>query len=102
MFQTRCIISALAALGGLLEAAGALAATLVVAVQTPDGRPLAGAVLTVHGVSGADRPAPPVNAVIDQVDRAFVPDLLVIPAGDRKSTRLNSSHHTTSRMPSSA
>jgi plastocyanin len=81
MFQTRCIISALAALGGLLEAAGALAATLVVAVQTPDGRPLAGAVLTVHAVSGTDRPAPPVKAVIDQVDRAFVPDLLVIPAG---------------------
>jgi plastocyanin len=81
MFQTRCIISALAALGGLLKSAGALAATLVVAVQTSDGRPLAGAVLTVHAVSGTDRPAPPVNAVMDQVDRAFVPDLLVIPPG---------------------
>jgi plastocyanin len=81
MFQTRCTISAFAALGLLLKAASALAATLVVAVQTSDGRPLAGAVLTVHAVSGTDHPALPVNAVMDQVDRAFVPDLLVIPPG---------------------
>ena len=81
MFQTRCIIGAFAALGCLLKAAGALAATLVVAVQTSDGRPLAGAVLTVHAVSGTAHPAQPVNAVMDQVDRAFVPDLLVIPVG---------------------
>jgi plastocyanin len=81
MFQTRCIISALAALGGLLKAAGTLAATLVVAVQAADGRPLAGAVLTVHALSGPDHPARPVSAVMDQVERAFVPDLLVIPAG---------------------
>ena len=81
MFQTRCIIGAVAALAGLLKATGALAATLVVAVQTADGRPLAGAVLTVHTVSGTARPAPPVLAVMEQIDRAFVPDLLVIPAG---------------------
>ena len=30
------------------------------------------------------------------------PPLIVTIGGDRKSTRLNSSHHTTSRMPSSA
>lgn len=81
MFQPRCIINALTALGGLLKAAGALAATLVVAVQTSDGRPLAGAVLTVRAASGTVHPAPPVTAVMDQVDRAFVPDLLVIPPG---------------------
>jgi plastocyanin len=81
MLQTRCTIRAFAALGLLLKAASALAATLVVAVQTSDGRPLPGAVLTVHAVSGTDHPAPPVNAVMDQVDRAFVPDLLVIPPG---------------------
>ena len=34
-------------------------------------------------------------------DRAVSADLLS-QAGDRKSTRLNSSHHTKSRMPSSA
>jgi plastocyanin len=40
-----------------------------------------GAVLTVHALNGSARPAAPVNAVMDQVDRAFVPDVLVIPAG---------------------
>jgi plastocyanin len=81
MFQRHGIICALAALGGLVKAAGALAATLIVAVQAVDGRPLAGAVLTVHALSGTGHPAAPVNAVMDQVERAFVPDLLVIPAG---------------------
>jgi plastocyanin len=33
----------------------------------------------VHALSGPDHPAVPVNAIMDQVDRAFVPDLLVIP-----------------------
>jgi plastocyanin len=65
----------------LLQAADALAATIVVAVQTSDGRPLAGAVLTIHSLAGNDPAGVPVNAVMDQVNRAFVPDLLVIPAG---------------------
>src|SRR5712671_1861809 len=81
MFQSRRIATALLVFGGLLEAAGALAATLTVAVQTSDGRPLAGAVLTVHALSGTSHLAAPLNAVRDQVDRAFVPDVLVIPAG---------------------
>lgn len=81
MFPSRCIVGALWTLGGCCKAAGALAATLLVAVQTPDGRPLVGAVLTVHALNGTGRPAAPINAVMDQVDRAFVPDLLVIPAG---------------------
>ena len=81
MIPLRCIVGALWALGGCCKAAGALAATLLVAVQTPDGRPLVGAVLTVHALNGNARPAAPVNAVMDQVDRAFVPDVLVIPAG---------------------
>src|SRR3546814_12917774 len=34
--------------------------------------------------------------------RDTVPDVVVLPAGDRKSTRLNSSHQCASRMPSSA
>ena len=81
MFHSRCIAGVLVLFGGFLEAAGALAATLTVAVQTSDGRPLGGAVLTVHALSAPDHPAVPVNAIMDQVDRAFVPDLLVIPAG---------------------
>ena len=81
MIPLRCIVGALWALGGCCKAAGALAATLLVAVQTPDGRPLVGAVLTVHTLNGNARAAAPVNAVMDQVDRAFVPDVLVIPTG---------------------
>jgi plastocyanin len=81
MFQSRCIASALLVLAGLLQAMGALAATLTVAVQKSDGRPLAGAVLTVRVLSGTSHSAAPVNAVMDQVNRAFVPDVLVIPAG---------------------
>jgi len=81
MFQSRYIAGCFLALGSLLKAAGALAGALFVAVQTSDGRPLAGAVLTVHTLDGTGRPATPVNAIMDQVDRAFVPDLLVIPTG---------------------
>lgn len=81
MFKPRHIAYVLALSGGFLKAAGALAASIVVAVQTSDGRPLAGAVLTIHALGGADHPAVPVHAVMDQVDRTFVPDLVVIPAG---------------------
>jgi len=81
MLSLRRIATTSALLAGLSKAAGALAATIVVAVQTSDGRPLQGAVLTIHSLSGPSHPGAPVNAVIDQVDRAFVPDLLVIPTG---------------------
>jgi plastocyanin len=81
MFQSRYIAAVFLTLLGLANAAGAFAATLTVAVQTSDGRPLSGAVLLVHVLNGTARPAAPVNAVMDQVDRTFVPDLLVIPAG---------------------
>jgi plastocyanin len=66
---------------GLLQAACASAGGLVVAVQTSNGRPLAGAVVTLHSLTGNDHPGAPVNAVMDQINRTFVPDLLVIPVG---------------------
>jgi plastocyanin len=81
MLQPRCIVRVCTLLYCLVQAADALAATIVVAVQTSDGRPLAGAVLTIHSLTGNAPPGVPVNAVMDQVNRAFVPDLLVIPAG---------------------
>jgi len=72
-----------AALLSLLAAplATAGAATLVVNVETADGRGLAGAVVTVRALDGAPRHAAPLHAVMDQIDRAFAPDLLVIPVG---------------------
>jgi plastocyanin len=81
MFQPGRIARASILLCCLFQAANALPATLIVAVQTTDGRPLAGAVLTVHASAGGDPPAAAVSAIMDQVNRAFVPDLLVIPTG---------------------
>jgi plastocyanin len=57
------------------------AATLVVNVQTPDGHALPGAVVTVRSLDAPGRRAAPVHAVMDQVNRSFAPDLLVIPVG---------------------
>src|SRR5271170_6451256 len=75
-------VAALAMCAGVLTAAGgAGAATLVINVQTSDGHALSGAVVTVRPLDGAGRHVTPVHAVMDQVDRAFAPDLLVIPVG---------------------
>ena len=65
-----------------LGAAGpAVGATLVINVQTADGHALAGAVITVRPLDGPPRKPAAVHAVMDQVDRAFEPDLLVVPVG---------------------
>jgi len=69
-------------LAALFAAPGAAsAATLVVTVQMPDGRALPGVVVTVRPLDAPGRHAAPVRAVMDQVNRAFVPDLLVVPVG---------------------
>jgi plastocyanin len=69
------------ALNGLLTSVAG-AAKLVINVQTADGHPLPGAVVTLRPLDApAARRAPPVHAVMDQINRAFEPDLLVIPVG---------------------
>lgn len=60
-------------------AARAPAATLVVNVLERDGKPLAGAVITAEAETSTLAAAPPVHALMDQVNLAFVPDVLVIP-----------------------
>ena len=65
-------------LGGAPAASGA---TLVIHVETSVGRPLPGAVVTAHPLDGTGRKVAAVHAVMDQVNRAFAPDLLVIPLG---------------------
>jgi plastocyanin len=57
------------------------AATLVIHVLTADGRPLPGAVVTAQPLDGPPHHVPPQHAVMDQINRAFDPDLLVIPVG---------------------
>ena len=65
----------------LAAARPGLPATLVVSVQTPEGHSLPGAVVTVRPLEGPPRHATAVHAVMDQVNRSFAPDLLVIPVG---------------------
>jgi plastocyanin len=82
--HTRLCPKALAGLLGLLGVlAGARAspATLVITVQTPDGRAVPGAVVTARPLEREARKPAPVHAVMDQVNRTFVPDLMVIPVG---------------------
>jgi plastocyanin len=55
------------------------AATVVVDVFKRDGKPLAGAVVTIEAQVPALPAAPPVRAIMDQVNLAFAPDVLVIP-----------------------
>ncbi len=57
----------------------ALAATLVVRAAHADGRSLAGAVITVEAQAPMLAPPAPVQAVMDQVNLAFTPDVLVVP-----------------------
>jgi plastocyanin len=75
------VLGGLLALLGTLAAGAAGAATLVITVHTADGRPLQGAVVTAHPLDGSARKPAPLKAVMDQVNRAFQPDLLVIPVG---------------------
>lgn len=62
-----------------LLSARAFAADLTVTALKRDSRPLAGAVITIQAESPALPPAQPQQAVLDQQDLAFVPDVLVVP-----------------------
>jgi plastocyanin len=55
------------------------AASLKVSVSSPDGSAVAGAVITVEPESAGFAPAAPLQAVMDQMNLAFVPRVLVIP-----------------------
>jgi plastocyanin len=58
---------------------------LQVRVTQSNGKPLPGAVVSVHALGmGVAAPAP-IQAVMDQIDLAFSPDLLVIPVGSTVS-----------------
>lgn len=57
----------------------AVSATLTVTVHKRDGRALPGAVVMLESLHPAQPPAAPVAAIMDQVNLAFVPDVLVVP-----------------------
>ena len=71
-----CALGLAAALSG---AAAANAGTLEVKALQRDGKPLVGAVITADALSPALPPATPVRAIMDQVNLAFDPDVLVLP-----------------------
>lgn len=77
--RTIVLCLARALLPACLCAMPATGASLLVDVLKRDGLPLAGAVITAEPESGAPGAAAPLRAIMDQVDLAFVPDVLVVP-----------------------
>lgn len=78
-------IAAAALLCVLLHVGPAAAASLTITAELPDGRPLADAVVTVQPLGKKLPPATPVRAVMDQVDRMFAPEVIVIPVNSTVS-----------------
>jgi len=73
--------AAVALCAGLGTASVVGAATLVIHVQAADGRALVGAVVSARPLDSPARHAAPLHAVMDQVNRTFVPNVLVVPVG---------------------
>ena len=69
----------------LVAGTPAFAANLSLTVLRKDGHPLAGAVVTAEPESQKLPPATPQKTIVDQVDLAFVPDVIVIPVGSSVS-----------------
>jgi plastocyanin len=79
------VATAIVLLCTLVRAAPAAAATLAIAVQLPDGQPLPDAVVTVEPLGRKLPPPAPVHAVMDQMHRMFVPEVLVVSLGSTVS-----------------
>lgn len=75
--------AATAMLAALIMAVPAAAADFTVRVQEPDGRPLAHAVVLIDAEPAVRGVRAPGDAVVDQVDRAFVPHVSVVRTGTR-------------------
>jgi plastocyanin len=69
----------------LCAATTAAAAPLAIRIEKRDGKPLAGAVLTLETETQRLPAVAPVHAIVDQVDLSFVPDVVVIPVGSTVS-----------------
>lgn len=69
----------------LLRAVPAAAAALAITVQLPDGHPLVDAVVTVQPVRKKLPPPAPIHSVMDQMNRMFMPEVVVVPVGSSVS-----------------
>ena len=79
------VIAAAVLLCVLFRAAPAAAASLAITIQLPDGRPLADAVVTVQAIGRKLSPPAPIHVVMDQMNRMFVPEVIVVPVGSTVS-----------------
>jgi plastocyanin len=83
-FALRMVVFCL--LGGLsLAARGGVtvAGSVELRFEQRDGKPVVGAVAMLKSVDAGRSTAPALDAVMDQLDRRFVPDVLVVPVGSR-------------------
>jgi plastocyanin len=78
MPRITAFVSWIAVLAG--AAAPAFGATISVQANLADQKPFAGAVITLQG-RAPHAPVVPVSAIVDQINLAFVPDIIVIPVG---------------------
>jgi plastocyanin len=62
-----------------------LGASLTVVLTQPGGEPLAGAIVTARNLAAPAAMHEPIAAVMDQVNRRFTPEVLVIPVGSTVS-----------------
>jgi plastocyanin len=76
--RTHALLAWLTLLAGV--AAPACGGTISVHANLADHKPFGGAVVTVRGPA-AHAPAASVSAIVDQINLAFVPDVIVIPVG---------------------
>ena len=72
---------AVAGLLALLSAMPAQALQAELQVLENTGKPVAGAVVMLRSVRADRAPPAPVHAVMDQLNRAFVPHVLIVPVG---------------------
>lgn len=79
--RTLAAIPFLAAL--LVPGGQAYAEALTLKVQDADGRPIAGAVVMLRSLDRELPPAAPVSEVIEQLELAFKPGLVVVPVGSK-------------------
>jgi plastocyanin len=77
----KCLAAAAACLGLATLDTAALAGSLQVQVRWADGRPAAGMAVTATSDDPARAPAAPVNSTLDQLDRLFTPELVLVPVG---------------------
>jgi plastocyanin len=56
---------------------------LEVTISAPGGQPVEGVVVVLNSLDRQRAPVPPVQAVMDQQHRAFVPAVLVVPVGSK-------------------